>query len=253
MFTNKLVYESNLLIESTHKIHTTSEFHIIFCALGLLDQTKRIERGDVVSVNVEDYARLHDITKKHAYEILSEAAEKLQRRVLTIYPENGKKKKLTVNWFHSILHNPDTQSLDIIWHDEVVPYISAIEPPFTRHYLNVTRQMKSMYSIRLYRLFSKEILQKKMEFNVEEFRRLMDVEDMYEGLDDLKKRVIVPAVEEINRILKVEMEFKVAKLGRKVVGFVFSWKRVPVNKERKEKREMRKWVKGLKFSEDEDG
>jgi plasmid replication initiation protein len=91
-------------------------------------------------------------------------------------------------------------------------------------YLPVIVSMKSSYSIALY----EQILQRK-EFDVwyvnrEDFRGLMGVgEGEYTRAIDFERRVIKPAVREINEIVGISLTYKKVKKRKRIIAYEFHW------------------------------
>ncbi|WP_331370604.1 replication initiation protein [Caldisericum exile] len=84
--------------------------------------------------------------------------------------------------------------------------------------------MKSSYSIVLY----EQILQRK-KFGVwyvklEDLRELMGVEKYeYKEIADFEKRIVKPAVNEINKIINISLSYEKIKKGRNIVAYEFAW------------------------------
>ncbi|MGL3046177.1 replication initiation protein RepM, partial [Acinetobacter pecorum] len=59
------------------------------------------------------------------------------------------------------------------------------------------------------------------DFDEENFRNIFELQDKYSLLWNLKKRVIVPAVLEINKSTELQVSFENIKEGKKITGFRF--------------------------------
>jgi len=58
---------------------------------------------------------------------------------------------------------------------------------------------------------------------LEDFKSLLQLENKYQLFRDLNKRVIKPAIKEINQSSNLEVFYSTKKQGRKVVGLQFDF------------------------------
>ena len=59
-------------------------------------------------------------------------------------------------------------------------------------------------------------------FDVDDYRLKMSTEDKYSRFTDLKRRVLVPAVEEVVSETELDMDFEVIRAGRSPTGIKFT-------------------------------
>ncbi len=80
--------------------------------------------------------------------------------------------------------------------------------------------MRSGYGIRLYELCL-QWLGEEREFEVEEFRQLFKLEDKYKSPYEIKRRIIYPALNNINTHSDIRVTFGQRKAGCRVSHFQF--------------------------------
>ena len=82
--------------------------------------------------------------------------------------------------------------------------------------------LKNKHSIRVYELLKQYEKIGKREFDLEEFKELLMIEDQYERIYDLDRFVLNIAVDEINEFTDINIGFEKIKKGRRVVGLLFT-------------------------------
>jgi plasmid replication initiation protein len=89
--------------------------------------------------------------------------------------------------------------------------------------------MTSIYGIRLYELLMQWKSTGKREIEIEWLKELLELDTSYERMDNLKRRVIEPAIKDINTHSNFQVSWTQRKTGRKVthLTFEFSEKKTP--------------------------
>jgi plasmid replication initiation protein len=88
--------------------------------------------------------------------------------------------------------------------------------------------MESIYGIRIYELImSLEGTSFKRTFKIDYLKRMLGIEDKYKLFGDFKKKVLIPAQNDINQYSDINLEWELIKTGRKVeaVKLVFKEKK----------------------------
>ncbi len=96
---------------------------------------------------------------------------------------------------------------------------------YTQHDLICTLPMKSNYSYRLYWLLRSYIFREKIvEYDVDELKEIFGCSNLasYKNFNLFKKRVLNPAVDEINEYADIEVTYEPGKkIGKRVVSVIF--------------------------------
>lgn len=109
--------------------------------------------------------------------------------------------------------------------------------------LSVVLDFNSHYALALYENLQMRKSFKKTAFRLEEFRALMGVEQgEHSRMEAFKRKVLKPALDEINAKSDMKVYCEDVKKGAKIVGFVFQWelltnKQMKGRTQRKEKEE----------------
>jgi plasmid replication initiation protein len=87
----------------------------------------------------------------------------------------------------------------------------------------------------LYELFAQYQVAGKIEIDVDELRRLFDLEDKYPEFKELKRSVVDKAVSEINKLSNLSVRYGLRKFYRRAVAFQFEFetKQKPIEDESK--------------------
>lgn len=107
--------------------------------------------------------------------------------------------------------------------------------------LSVILDFNSKYSLALYENLQMRKNFNKTEFNLNEFRALMGVEDNeHQRMESFKRKVLNVAIDEINAKSDMLVTCDDIKEGAKIVGFRFAWKIISEDdiKKRNKKREL---------------
>jgi plasmid replication initiation protein len=118
-----------------------------------------------------------------------------------------------------------------------------LEDGYTLLKLSVILAMKGKYSITIYELLLQWKNRKWIEFTIEEFIVLMGIgEHEYKTMSNFKKKVLTPAIEEINKKSNIKIiGYKNIKQGAKIVALRFDFRELNGNElQERDKREVLK-------------
>jgi plasmid replication initiation protein len=222
---NALVYKANALVEASYRL-SLYEQRII---LGCIAQVRRdapLTDQQLYTVSAQQIAKDTGVGLKTAYRHLREASERLFERRVTLHePPNGKsggKVRLT-RWVQTVEYREDEGMVALRFGTDMVPYLSQLSAQFTRYALEDVVKMTSAHAIRLYELLCqwRDVGEREMELSW--FRKALQLEDRYDNIRDLKRRVIEPAVEQINELSPMWVKWSQRKTGRRVSHLVFTF------------------------------
>ena len=102
-------------------------------------------------------------------------------------------------------------------------YLFAIEGNFTSYIQKHTLRFKGSYSHRIYEFLRQWLSFGNKEFSIAELKDRLELDNEYERIDDFKRRVIDPAIDEINQYSDLWVKYSQRKTGRKVTHFLFTF------------------------------
>jgi len=124
----------------------------------------------------------------------------------------------------------DKNEATISVNPELQPVLNKIAS-WTRFGLEQFANLRSTYAKTMFRLLKQYRVVGRREFSMEEFRALLDVPSSYR-VNKIDERIIKPIKEELSPIFAgLSVRKKRGGRGGKVVGYVFTWKPEPKNKD----------------------
>ena len=246
---NDLVVIDNDLIRASYKL-TANEMRLVLCALAQIQKDEPIDPKQAYYITKEDFIKLGVEPKNVAREI-REACSDLLNRVVTIDTPIG---KLSFHWLHNVLHfksetferlkkqYPNSKSdeefinqlrvhnlLDslpidaksddnivarIVFHENMMPYISQLKEQFTKLKLKEMFGFSSFYGFRFYLMMMQFRETGFCKISINDLRHALDLNEKYPLFADLKRRVIDTAIDEINEKSPYTVNYELVKKGR---------------------------------------
>jgi plasmid replication initiation protein len=220
------VVKSNKVVEASYML-TLAEQRVLLACIAQIDSKAILTenyRFEITASGVADLAGLENLT--NAYRDLKKATEKLYERSVIIDdpdPDNPQVKHRKTRWISSIDYVPGEGKLVLSFSVGIIPYLSQLSREFTKYKLKHVARFESVYSIRLYELLVQWSSSGDREIEVEWLKRQFQVAEKYDRVVDLKKRVIDPAVAEINEHSNIWVKYGQRKSGRTITHFQFQF------------------------------
>lgn len=246
---NDFVVMDNDLIRASYKL-TVNEMRLILCALAQIPKDEPIDPKQAYYITKEDFVKLGVNPKTVAREI-REACGELLKRIFIIDHEAC---EYGFSWVHSIMHfkskaierfkkeyptskndeefinrlrfknlidslpiitkSDDNIVARIVFHEDIIPYISQLKNQFTKLNLCDLFGFSSFYSFRFYLMMMQFRETGLVRVTLADLRKSLDLQDKYSLFADFKKWVIVVAVDEINEKSPYEVKYDLIKKGR---------------------------------------
>jgi len=220
------VVKSNKVVEASYML-TLVEQRILLSCIAQIDSKSELNENckfEITAIDVADLVGLENLS--NTYRDLKKATEKLYERSVVIddpEPDNPLITQRKTRWISSIDYLPGEGKLVLSFSSGMIPYLSQLSKEFTQYKLKHVARFESVYSIRLYEFLVQWSSVGEREIEVEWLKRQFQVADKYERVADLKKRVIDPAVEEINQHSNFWVKYGQRKSGRNITHFQFQF------------------------------
>ena len=109
---------------------------------------------------------------------------------------------------------------------EILPYLQQLKEQFTKYRLGDISSLKSVYSIRLFEILMQFQNMGIVLVGIQEFKERLGISDKYSDYLNLRRRIIEPAVNELNQKSHFNITFRGVREGRaiKKLEFFFSEK-----------------------------
>jgi plasmid replication initiation protein len=239
---------SNDIIEAGYRL-TLMETRLLQACIAQIDSTKELRVTDRFELSAKDFAKLYKISEESAYDELKAVSKQLFSRHIVINnpdPEHPKIKQTRTQWITSIDYLPDEGKLYLFFAPKILPYLSQLKGKFTQYELKNIGNMKSTYGIRLYLLMMQWKTTGTRTIEIDWLKKQLELDEGYSAMCDFKKRVIDPAVNDMNKNSDYTVSWEQSKTGRRVTHLIFTFSEKlpekplakPVTKKRPTKKEL---------------
>jgi plasmid replication initiation protein len=249
MDSNALVVKSNALIEASYRL-SLNEQRLILSCISQIRHDEPVTDKIMYSISASEFAKVCGLDPKVAYQQLQAAALTLKRREVRITQEpNGqgrRKETLVANWVQSIKYSEGNGEVKLRFNHDMLPYLTELSRCFTSYRLKNVVCMSSSYGVRIYELLVQWKDLGKKEFSIEHLKQLLQVEKQYLQMCDFKKRVLDPAIKDINKNSDMWVAWTQKKTGRKVTHLIFQFGLKQEQKSKTQKSEIK--IQGVEKS-----
>jgi plasmid replication initiation protein len=226
---NELVVKSNQVIEASYRLSVVEQ-RVILSAIAKIPKMCEVSDDEIYTVNVQDLQAL-GIHEKTAYRDLKEAVSRLYDRSISLTVGEGIEETLVkMRWVQEVRFTDGESAIGLRFSKPLLPFISNLKANFTQYLLSEVSKMQGAYSIRIYELLVQYKSVGGRLIEIDNLRVMLDLGKKYNLVKDLLKRVVVPAIEEINELTELKVTAKPAKTGRKFTHISFTIKNKPTPK-----------------------
>lgn len=224
----KLVVKSNHVIEASYKL-TLSEQRLILMCVEQIKKGQAVSVSDRFEISASDFADKFEISADRAYSELQSVADKLYERSVTVHnpdPEDPRIATTKTRWISSIDYIPGEGCVVITFAARMIPYITMLEPGFTRYSLQYVANMVSVYGIRFYEFFKCWMFGDNRNtkiISLDELKGKLELTGKYPSIKDFKLKVLDKAMEDINKCSDLGAEYTTSKTGRKITHIKFEF------------------------------
>lgn len=222
---NKIV-KANVLIEATYRL-SLNEQRILLAFISKLDS--RVDAPpppENFTLHASEFAAMFELDPHLAYEAMRDGAETLFNRAVVVdnpYAARPEVSRLRTRWISSIEYVVQLGAIELSFATKILPYLTQLAREFTIYLLPSVAKMTSVHAVRLYELLVQWRGTGSREIEIGWIRERFGLTGQYQGIDDLKKRVITPAVKQINDHSDLWVKWTQKKRGRTVVALVFTF------------------------------
>jgi plasmid replication initiation protein len=226
------VCKANQVIEASYRL-TLNEQRVVLACIAQIQSDEALLTTAKFELSAKEFAELFSLSEKRAYLALVDVAESLFRRYVVIdqpFSHDRSVTQLKVHWISSIQYKQDMGKIVLCFSQDMLPYLSKLKGQFTRYKLEYIGNMTSVYAIRLYELLMQWKTTGKREVELAWLKKQFQIEEQYAEMADFKKRVLLPAVADINEHSDYKVSWDQRKTGRNVTHLIFTFSEKPSNK-----------------------
>ena len=220
----KDIVKSNALIEASYHPGSLWQMRLLLACLIQIKATEKISDSQEFVVTANALADMTGQAARSAYRHLKRAANELRSMYITVdlNPDGSRRSRRyrEINVIGHCDYLEDEGRVSLSFTRKIIPYISELKTRFTQYQTRYVMPMRSSYGIRLYELCL-EWFGDTREYEVDDFRETLGLTGKYKNIEDLKRRVIKPALKDINTCSDIRVRFGQRKSGRTVTHFQF--------------------------------
>lgn len=222
---NLTVVKSNALVEASYRLNL-DEKRLVMACIAQLDSRKAVP--DEITVHAQDYAEAYGLSLRNAYKQLYDATNTLFDRDIKFGMNEPYGDGQRIRWVSDVKFKKGSGQVKLRFSDAVKGYLGNLKARFTSFKFEQVSSLKSVYSIRLYELFIQFQKFEQRQVSIEELKAMLGIEpEQYRLIKELKRRVINPAIKELNDKTNLEVNYEQIKDGRKIVALEFFFREQP--------------------------
>jgi plasmid replication initiation protein len=225
---SKLVVKDNALMNASYNLDLVEQRLILLAIVEARESGKGINAKDPLTVHAESYINQFGVARQTAYQALKDACDDLFARQFSYQEinERGNTENVRSRWVSEVRYVDAEATVKLIFAPIVIPLITRLEEQFTKYDIEQISSLSSAYAVRLYELLiCWRATGKTPVIELADFRQKMGVLDSeYQRMYDLKKRVLEPALEQVNEHTDITVKVEQHKTGRSITGFSFKFK-----------------------------
>lgn len=213
------IAKSNALVEAAYKL-TLNEQRLLLAVIARID-SRRTMRRFTFSISAHEFAQMFDVELHTAYEALQDASTSLFERDIRTFDGRTKAR---FRWVERIAYIDGESRVELTFTLHVAPYLTLLHKNFTAYGFHQVSQLKSSYSIRLFEMLIQYRKTGWVQISLAKFRERLMLETSYKRYDNLKARVINPAVKELEEKSSLIIQWEPIRNGRKIEALRFTFK-----------------------------
>jgi plasmid replication initiation protein len=212
-----VVKQNDLIQRSRHQMDLQEQKIILY----MISKLKPNDKGFTEQVfSITEFCRVCGLDDDNGgnYAYIKNTLKSLRDRSIWVTLDDGS--ETTLAWINKVKIEKRSGLVKLELDKDMKPYLLDLQENFTQYQLLYTLAMRSQYSVRLYELLKSYQYRKKIDFGIDELKRLLFAENYKHG-KDFRKRVLETATREINRLTDIWVTYELETVGRKFTEVKF--------------------------------
>lgn len=242
----KYTYKSSKLIETSYELSVTQQ-RIISLACKKMQPIyieERITPNDLkyilgamkfrlITISVSEFRKEYNIKGKNIYQYLEDETNGLYEKGFFYFDTDEKLKKR--RWVSSCDFDRKNGEIYLTFNIDILLDLLIFKGSYVALFFDLSQNIRSKYAFRIYELLKSKVYLGNYKVDVEKFKFLLAIDNMYDDFSNLNKKVIKPNLKVINEYSDIEVECGLIRSGRNVKWLNFkiskkkSTKSVPNN------------------------
>lgn len=223
----RLSQERSYFVVKANDLITKSRYSLSFQQQKiLLYFISRIKPTDeertVYELSIKEFSKIcgYDEYNGYYYQSIKADIKKLCDASSWIETEPGKEELF--RWIDRAEINRNSGTIKISFHYTVSQYLFALSEQYTQYSLYNALCLSHKYSIRLYEYLYSMRYKGQFMVSIDELKKRIDAE-RYTKISHFKDRVLEPAIEEIDNMTDLEVEYDYIRTGRQITHIIFKY------------------------------
>jgi len=210
-----VVKKSNVAIRKARYSLSLQQQKVLCYLISELNETDTHETEKIFDIKA--FYDFMEVGNKD-YDKVRQCLRTLRDKSWWIKDENGW--DVVVSFLNTVRSDKRSGKVRVKFHEDMMPFLQHLKTEYTQYKLWYTMTMRSEYSLRLYELLKSVAAKELWHFEIADLKRIFMCEN-YKLFGDFKRRVIDPAVTEINEKTDITVTYALFKDGRSYVGIEF--------------------------------
>jgi len=217
-----VVAMSNALVQSGYAL-TLNEKRLVALAASKIDSRKPMKSPNI-RVAANEFEKTYGIHPKTAFRELRTAGRGLFDRKIT-FIEQGRRGQIVtdIRWVNKAKYYEGEGWIELQFYDELLPHLTKLTKRFTTYKLAQSKALKKIYSWRILELMMMHKSFGHFEMSLDEFIKVLELPKSYHQYNDMRRKVLEPAIKELSQNSGYTVEYTALKAGRKVKRLVFDF------------------------------
>ena len=220
---DKILEERSQFVVKANDIIRKARFNMTLTQqkvyLYLISKIKPEDNGNTPYVfRIGDFLKVCDLDQSGAnYQYIRDSILEISKVRFWI---EGEKKTMLRGLLDKVDINHGEGTIECYFHDDVKPYLMYLRDNYTQFELKNVLNLRSKYSVRLYELMKSYQHVRYVQITLEQLRDGISAEG-YTAYKDFKKRLLTPAINEVNALTDINITYTESRTGHKVTSFQF--------------------------------
>ena len=168
-------------------------------------------------ISIQDFCLVCGIDKTYFYSEIKEIIDNLDNKAFWV---ETKEKIFKFRWFSEVEIIKGSGKVNLLLNSNIKKYLLQLHENFTQYELYNILALKGKYSIRLYEWFKSYSFKKEEQVEIDKLKYILEAEN-YKDYKSFRRRVLEPAIKEINEYTDLEVSFDKILEGKKVKELIF--------------------------------
>ena len=218
-----LIVKSNALIQASYKLSLNEQRLILLAVSGLHSKRPGVRPGfnqvDGIRITAVEFAEAWNLPIAKAYEALKDATNDLYERTIHEIKDKHHKK---MRWVSAVQYHEGEGWAALSFTPHVTPHLTSLSGKFTEYRLGQVANLRSTYAVRLFEWCIQFSDTGWMQIRLDDLVQRLGV--AYTRYADIRRKVIEPAVTELQAKSNLDIKWEPIKEGRSVKSIRFTFK-----------------------------